>query len=269
MGVSPRQDDSPSKGSTFSRDVLRLEICGPTQEHLSVIDVPGIFKNTTPGVTTKNDIALVRGMVQGYMENPRSVMLTVIPSNVDVATQEILEMAVDVDPDGKRTLGVLTKPDLVDHGAESRVIDLLEGRAHPLKLGWHVVRNPGQIQLADESLDRGSIEQGFFSFSPYWKDVDLDKKGINALRVRIQAILNDLVRQEFPKVSRIVFFGMISLTIFLGQARDVAEAYFCQRQARPVGSGEGNQRKTITLSDRSVFAIPAQSVLVRRRQVRQ
>lgn len=158
----------------------------------------------------------MRSMVQSYMENPRSVMLTVIPANVDVATQEILEMAVDVDPDGKRTLGVLTKPDLVDHGAESRVIDLLEGRAHPLKLGWHVVRNPGQIQLADESLDRGNIEQEFFSISAIWKDVDLDKKGIDALRVRIQALLNDLVRQEFPKVRSTVFSRAPVLTTFSG-----------------------------------------------------
>jgi len=46
-----------------------------------------------------------------------------------------------VDPDGIRTLGVLTKPDLVDKGAEKNVIDLVEGRKHQLKLGWHVLRN--------------------------------------------------------------------------------------------------------------------------------
>jgi hypothetical protein len=140
--------DTTSETQTFSRDVLRMEISGPEQEHLSVIDVPGIFKNTTPGVTTKTDMALVRDIVMGYMENPRSVMLTVVPANVDVATQEILELAADVDPNGDRTLGVLTKPDLVDRGAESKVVDLIEGRTRRTKLGWHVVRNPGQLHLA-------------------------------------------------------------------------------------------------------------------------
>jgi hypothetical protein len=144
-------------------------------------------------------------MVQSYMENPRSVMLAVVPANVDVATQEILEMAVDVDPDGERTLGVLTKPDLVDQGAEPRVIDLLEGRSHTLKLGWHVVRNPGQLQLADLSLDRGRLEQDFFIVSSPWRDVDEDRRGVESLRVRIQAVLADLVRQEFPKVGETVF----------------------------------------------------------------
>lgn len=150
MGVSQVGDVSGQK-RTFSNDVLRLEFAGPDQEHLSVIDVPGIFKNTTPGLTTKADIELVKNMVLGYMENPRSVMLAVIPANVDVATQEILELAADVDPTGDRTLGVLTKPDLVDQGAESRVIDLIEGRTRVMKLGWHIVRNPGQQQLLDGS----------------------------------------------------------------------------------------------------------------------
>jgi GTPase SAR1 family protein len=206
MGLSRHQEGSARKGPTFSRDVLRLEICGPTQEHLSVIDVPGIFKNTTPGITTKDDISLVRSMVLGYMENPRSVMLAVVPANVDVATQEILELAADVDPEGKRTLGVLTKPDLVDQGAESRVVDLLQGRAHPLRLGWHVVRNPGQQQLSDVTLDRGKLEQEFFDTRSPWNKVEKDKVGIESLRVRIQDILSDLVRQEFPKVRSWPYF---------------------------------------------------------------
>lgn len=53
MGVSSPPD---SLRSTFSNDVFRLEICGPDEDHLSVIDVPGIFKNTTPGLTSKADI---------------------------------------------------------------------------------------------------------------------------------------------------------------------------------------------------------------------
>jgi hypothetical protein len=90
MGLSSNSDDG-SRKPTFSNDVLRLEISGPEQEHLSVIDVPGIFKSTTEGVTIKADIQLVRNMVKGYMDNPRSVMLAVVPASIDLATQEILE----------------------------------------------------------------------------------------------------------------------------------------------------------------------------------
>ena len=119
---------SDEGAETFSDDVLKIDICGPKQQHLSVIDVPGIFRNTTEGVTTDADMDVVRNMVNHYMKNPRSVILAVIPANVDIATQEILKMAEKCDPKGQRTLGVLTKPDLVDKGAENRIVDLVEGR---------------------------------------------------------------------------------------------------------------------------------------------
>jgi len=96
---------------------------------------PALFKRTTSGLTTKKDMEMVKAMVRGHMDNTRSVMLTVVPANVDIATHEILEMAEEIDPAGIRTLGVLTKPDLVDKGAEEAVIELLDGKRHQLRLG--------------------------------------------------------------------------------------------------------------------------------------
>ncbi|KAJ4367197.1 hypothetical protein N0V83_007727 [Neocucurbitaria cava] len=180
---------------TFSSDVLCLEISGPDQEHLSVIDVPGIFKSTTEGVTTKADIQLVRNMVRGYMDNPRSVMLAVVPASIDLATQEILELAAEVDIHGDRTLGVLTKPDLVDRGAESGVVDLVEGRGRPMKLGWHIIRNPGQKELQDKDMDRGSLEATFFRSSTPWSSIEKGKVGIDSLRFRIKEVLSSLVKK--------------------------------------------------------------------------
>jgi hypothetical protein len=138
MGLSSNNNDGILK-PTFANDVLRLEISWPDQEQLSVIDVPGISKSTTEGVTTKVDIQLVSNMLKRYMDSPRSVMLAVVPTSIDLATQEILELAAEADVHGDRTLGVLTKPDLVDRGAESGVVDLVEGRARQMKLGWHSI----------------------------------------------------------------------------------------------------------------------------------
>lgn len=134
MGLSGDGDEVERK-PIFSNDVLRLEVSGPDQEHLNVIEVTRIFKSTTEGVTTKADIKLVRNMVKEHMTNPRSVMLAVVPANVDVATQKILELAAEADRDGARTLGVLTKPDFVDKGGESGVVALLDGHARRMKLG--------------------------------------------------------------------------------------------------------------------------------------
>ncbi|KAI1933496.1 hypothetical protein LOZ66_006398 [Ophidiomyces ophidiicola] len=137
MGLSGQQNKQNSTKSTFSKNILWLEISGPSEDHLSVIDVPRIFKNTTPGVTTKEDIQVVRDMVQGFMENPRSIMLTVVPANVNIATQEIVEMAKELDPEGERTLGVLTKPDLVDKGAEGDVKAELSKKLAAQKAALH------------------------------------------------------------------------------------------------------------------------------------
>jgi len=169
---------------TFSEDVLKLEVAGPDQEHFSVVDVPGIFRKTTEGVTTKADRQMVQHMVHSYMENARSVMLTVCPANADIATQEILSMAEEWDPEGLRTLGVLTKPDLVDAGAEASVMDLVAGRR----------------QLSDPSADRKAIEDEFFRTQAPWNRLDKDKVGVDTLRVRLQEVLADHIRLEFPKV---------------------------------------------------------------------
>ncbi|KAH8430047.1 uncharacterized protein LDX57_007718 [Aspergillus melleus] len=196
MGLSTSKDDGLP---TFSGSVLRLEICGPKEDHLSVIDVPGIFRNTTPGLTTRNDKALVRDMVQGYMRNPRSIMLTVVPANVDIATQEIVEMAREFDPEGDRTLGVITKPDLVDKGGEGKVIDLVEGREMQMKLGWIIVRNLGQKELEEGDVDRNVLEDELLLQRP-WDTVPRDKFGIKALRTHLQETVTANARRSFPSV---------------------------------------------------------------------
>ncbi|KAK3169567.1 hypothetical protein OEA41_008951 [Lepraria neglecta] len=77
IGLSEPEPGSPygEAKKTFADDILRIEICGPEQQHLSVIDVPGIFRKTTTGVTTKANVPMVRNMVSSYMQNPRSAML--------------------------------------------------------------------------------------------------------------------------------------------------------------------------------------------------
>ncbi|CAI7625749.1 unnamed protein product [Penicillium palitans] len=198
MGLSGSENDTFKP--TFTRDVFRLEICGPEEDNLSIIDVPGIFKNTTAGLTTKQDMEMVKDMVLCYMRNPRSIMLTVVPANVDIATQEILEMARECDPQGIRTLGVFTKPDLVDKGAEDKIIDLTEGKSHSLVLGWIVVRNAGQQQLLDQSSDRDLVEAKFFRENHPWSNLPTEKVGIVALKIRLQDVQTTQIRREFPKM---------------------------------------------------------------------
>jgi len=64
--------------------------------------------------------------------------LALSPANADLANSDSLKMAREVDPQGERTIGVLTKIDLMDEGTNA--IDLLNGSVYPLKLGYYGVK---------------------------------------------------------------------------------------------------------------------------------
>lgn len=193
MGI--RADPSSREGVVFSADVLKIEVFGPNEDLLTVIDVPGIFRTPTDGVTTDDDMKLVRSMVNNYTKAPRTIILAVIPSNVDAATQEILTLAKAVDPGGERTIGVLTKPDLVtERSAQTAVCGLVLGKKHTLVLGYYVVRNRGADE--DETFDASSAER-LFNEEP-WNSLPSNRVGIRALKAQLTALLMQITRREFP-----------------------------------------------------------------------
>lgn len=93
MGVIGGDEKRSLSNRAFSDDVLRVELSGPDHDNLSIIDVPGIFRVPTPGVTTKEDIELVKAMVRSYIQDERTIILAVLAANVDLANQEILEVS--------------------------------------------------------------------------------------------------------------------------------------------------------------------------------
>ncbi|KAJ0166760.1 Interferon-induced GTP-binding protein Mx2 [Colletotrichum tanaceti] len=201
MGLKISTDDT-SEGAAFSKDVLRVEICGPDEEHLTIIDVPGIFENAQDGVSTARDVALVKSMVKDYIKDSRTIILAVIPCNVDVATQTILTYAAEADPEGKRTLGVLTKPDLVSEKAtREAAMDLIRGKRRDIQLGYYVVKNRGADDTSSSKEERDFQEKLFFGEDP-WSKLDKLRLGIPALRNRLRELLMDRTKSEFPKVRK-------------------------------------------------------------------
>ena len=199
MGIPAPGQSLASGLSTFSDDILKIELSGPSRQHLSIIDVPGIFRTPTYGVTTKEDMTLVQSMVKSYIKDSRTIILAVIPAPVDIATQEILSMSEEADPLGQRTLGVLTKPDLVDRGGEEYVMDLVRGTKNKLNLGYCMVRNRGQQDKSLPTTDRHEKEKQFFNTAP-WSTLDKERVGIPALQDRLRELLVDITRREFPNV---------------------------------------------------------------------
>ncbi|XP_070497140.1 dynamin-1-like protein isoform X2 [Chironomus tepperi] len=125
---------------------INLKIFSTRVVNLTLVDLPGITK--VPVGDQPEDIETqIRELVFKYIENPNSIILAVTSANTDIATSESLKYAKEVDPDGRRTLAVLTKLDLMDAGTDA--IDMLCGRVIPVKLGIIGVVNRSQQDIID------------------------------------------------------------------------------------------------------------------------
>ena len=102
-----------------------------------------------------------------------SVILAISAANVDLANSDSLKLARSVDPQGRRTIGILTKLDLMDAGTHA--FDVLTGRVYPLKLGFIGVVNRSQRDIdADKSMpDALESETEFFRSHPQYRSIAL------------------------------------------------------------------------------------------------
>ena len=114
---------------TFSNDILCIEVSGPTQPHLTLVDLPGLFQAGNR-VQSDDDATLVRFLVLSYMRKPRSIILAVVSAKNDFANQIVTRYARELDSNGLRTLSIITKPDTLHAGSDSErsYIELAENK---------------------------------------------------------------------------------------------------------------------------------------------
>ncbi|KAG9510330.1 Dynamin-1-like protein, partial [Fragariocoptes setiger] len=143
----------PSKN--ICPEPINLKIYSPNVINLTLVDLPGLTK--VPVGDQPEDIeAQVRKLVIHYIRNPNSIILAVTAANTDFATSEAQKLAREVDPDGRRTLAVLTKLDLMDAGTDA--VDVLCGRLIPVKLGIVGVVNRSQQDIINKKPIEASLE---------------------------------------------------------------------------------------------------------------
>lgn len=133
---------------------INLKIYSTRVVNLTLVDLPGITK--VPVGDQPVDIEhQIRELVLKYIANPNSIILAVVTANTDMATSESLAIAKDVDPDGRRTLAVVTKLDLMDAGTDA--IDILCGRVIPVKLGIIGVVNRSQADIMNNKSIKDAL----------------------------------------------------------------------------------------------------------------
>ena len=105
---------------SFSRDLFKIRISGPVGLNLSIVDLPGII--LVPNEEqTEDDVDTIHRLVDQYPKNPRTIILAVVQAGNDIANQSIMRKSRKFDVDGERTVGIITKPDLINEGSEKRI----------------------------------------------------------------------------------------------------------------------------------------------------
>ncbi|KAK3306411.1 P-loop containing nucleoside triphosphate hydrolase protein [Chaetomium strumarium] len=185
---------------SFAKDILRIEVTDPDRPHLTIVDLPGLIHSETKNQTAA-DVELIQDMVESYMSEPRCIILAVVSAKNDYANQVVLKLARTADPDGTRTLGVITKPDTLVPGSESEAlyVSLARNQEVEFRLGWHVLKNMDSEKGAWDLSTRDAEELKFLS-SGVWTSLPLSSLGIEKLRGRLSEVLLGQIASELPSL---------------------------------------------------------------------
>ncbi|KAI8931074.1 hypothetical protein NX059_012085 [Plenodomus lindquistii] len=195
--------------SAFSTDTLRLEVSGPEQAHLTLVDLPGLFQAGSRAQSDA-DSETVKALVLRYMKSPRSIILAVLSAKSEFNNQSITRYSREIDPMGKRTLGLITKPDKLDKGSEMEkfYLELAQNKDVKFRLGWHVLRNRDYASRDSTSEERDQVEADFFA-SGIWKSLPSTQVGVHSLRPRLSKILKDQIMVQLPVVLAQINEGVV------------------------------------------------------------
>eukprot|EP00871_Galdieria_phlegrea_P003221 jgi/Galph1/38/GphlegSOOS_G4856.1 len=194
--IEAETDRATGKNKGISPKPINLKVYSPNVVDLTVVDLPGLTK--VPVGDQPADIEkLLRAMIMSYIERPNAIILAVHPANADLATSDALQMAKSVDPEGDRTIGVITKLDLMDKGTDA--LEWLQGKVYHLKRGYVGVVNRSQADInSHRSIQEArEAEKRFFNEHPVYKEF-ADQMGSEYLAKKLSGILMEHIRKCLP-----------------------------------------------------------------------
>ena len=180
-----------------------LNVYSQTCPDLTLVDLPGVTR-VPVGKQPKNIEEITKNMAKRYVSDPLTIILCVIAANSDIATSDGLKLAKEIDTGGIRTIGVLTKLDIMDSGTDARKALLNE--EIPLKLGYVGVKNRSKQDLVNKlpMSEMVKKEREFFRNHPVYKNMPQGYLGTNVLIQKLTKIYFKIIRENLPRIIRAI-----------------------------------------------------------------
>uniref|UniRef100_A0AAR2KM89 Dynamin-2 n=1 Tax=Pygocentrus nattereri TaxID=42514 RepID=A0AAR2KM89_PYGNA len=175
---------------------INLRVYSPNVLNLTLVDLPGMTK--VPVGDQPADIeSQIRDMIMQFVTKENCLLLAVSPANSDLANSDALKIAKEVDPQGLRTIGVITKLDLMDEGTDAR--EILENKLLPLRRGYIGVVNRSQKDIDGKKDITAAIaaERKFFLTHPSYRHL-AERMGTPYLQKALNQQLTNHIRDTLP-----------------------------------------------------------------------
>jgi len=180
-----------------------LNVYSQTCPDLTLVDLPGVTR-VPIGDQPKNIEQITKDMARRYVEDPLTIILCVIAANSDIATSDGLMLAKEIDVSGTRTLGVLTKLDIMDAGTDAKKV--LMNEEIPLKLGYVGVKNRSKQDLNNKisMAETQRKEREFFKSHPVYKNLPAGHLGTEVLINKLTKIYFRIIRENLPRIVKAI-----------------------------------------------------------------
>ncbi|CAH1709092.1 unnamed protein product [Aphis gossypii] len=194
--IESETDRMTGSNKGISNIPINLRVYSPNVLNITLIDLPGLTK--VPVGDQPADIEQqIKDMLFQFITKETCLILAVSPANADLATSDALQIAKQVDPDGMRTIGVITKLDLMDEGTDAR--DILENKLLPLRRGYIGVVNRSQKDIDGRKDIKAALsaERKFFLGHPAYRHM-ADRLGTPYLQRVLNQQLTNHIRDTLP-----------------------------------------------------------------------
>ncbi|XP_067332317.1 dynamin-3 isoform X3 [Channa argus] len=175
---------------------INLRVYSPHVLNLTLIDLPGMTK-VAVGDQPPDIEHQIRDMLLQFITKESCLILAVTPANTDLANSDALKIAKEVDPQGLRTIGVITKLDLMDEGTDAK--EILENKLLPLRRGYIGVVNRSQKDIDGKKDIRVAMaaERKFFLSHPSYRHI-AERMGTPHLQKTLNQQLTNHIRDTLP-----------------------------------------------------------------------